>query len=319
MAEHHQPPGDADLERSLMALGRQVAFPATPPLARRVQQRLAAAPARRYLLDRSWPRRLAFGVAALVVALLVVLVAVPGARTALAGRLGLPGIEIRQVPGTFPQPVTATPPAAPTAGPATSAVTAGAVTRSATPKTVAPATPSASPEDTATAAPTATPLPLGQRLHLGQQVTLAAAQQRVAFPVLLPTSFGLPDAVYLGATPPGGDVTLVYRPQAGLPATAETGVGMLLGEFQGRTDQVFISKMAGPGTTVTPVRVAGQPGFWLSGQPHQFLYQDASGVAHELTLRLAGNTLIWTHGNLTLRLESALSEAAALAIANSVR
>jgi hypothetical protein len=150
-------------------------------------------------------------------------------------------------------------------------------------------------------------------------VTLAGAQQRVAFPILLPATLGQPDAIYVDTLPPGGEVTLVYRPRSGLPVTSETGVGLLLGEFQGSTDQVFLSKLAGPGTTIVPVIVAGQAGFWLTGAPHQVLYRDAGGVTRQLTLRLASNTLLWTHGTLTLRLESALSEQAALAIAGSVR
>ena len=320
MAELHQPPGAADLEQRLTALGRQMAFPTTPPLAQRVQQRLTAVPARQPWLGRRWARQFAFAVAALALAFVIVLIAVPGARAALAGRLGLPGIDIRQAPALFPRPVTVTPlPATPTAVQSTAVVTSGTTAHSGPAISAASSTPSASPESTATPSSTATPAPLGQRLHLGQQVDLAVAQQHVAYPILLPASLGPPDAVYVGTPPPGGAVTLVYGPQAGLPATTEAGVGMLLGEFRGRTDQIFIAKMAGPGTAVVAVTVAGQPGFWLSGQPHAFLYQDAGGVAQQQTLRLAGNTLIWTHGDLTLRLESALSEAAALAIASSVR
>lgn len=299
MAEYRQPPSEAELERRLSALGRQVAFPATPPLALRVQQRLADAPARRPWLGWAWARRFAFAVVALVLAFVVVLIAAPDARTALAGRLGLPGIEIRQVPSSPRLPVTSTP-FPPTLTPAAQAV------------------PALTPAATSTPQATATP-PLGERLHLGQQVTLAAAQQRVSFPIALPSTLGQPDAVYVDTAQPGGDVTLVYRPRAGLPVTSETGIGLLLGEFQGSTDQVFISKMTGPGTTIAPVTVNGQPGFWLSGQPHEFLYRDANGVIRQETLRLAGDTLIWTHCNVTLRLESALSKDAALTIAGSVR
>lgn len=300
MAEFHQPPGEADLGQRLITLGRQIEFPPTPPLAQRVQQRLAATPDRRHRPGWPWVRRCAIAVAALVLAFVVVLLAIPGARMALAGRLGLPGIEIRQVPSAPRLPVTATP-------------------STATLTPAAQAAPVATPIATATPEPTATPLPLGQRLHLGQQMTLAGARQRVSFPIALPARLGAPDAIYVDTGTPGGAVTLVYRPRTGLPVTNETGVGMLLGEFQGSTEQVFISKMAGPGTTIAPVTVDGQPGFWLTGQPHEFLYRDADGVTRQLVLRLAGNTLLWTHSNLTLRIESALSKDAALSIADSVR
>lgn len=300
MVERRQPPSEADLELLLTTVSSEISYPPTPPLAGRVRQRLAAQPSP-LLLRRPWlsARRLVVVLTALVLAVVVVLIALPNTRSALAGRLGLPGIEIRQVPSSPRLPVTATPLAA-------------------TPTFVPGAAPVRGPTALPTLAPPATP-PLGQGLHLGEPMTLATAQQRVAYPILLPTQLGPPDAVYVGAAPPGGEVTLVYRPRAGLPVTTETGIGLLLGEFQGSTDQVFLSKLAGPGTTIVPVTVAGQPGFWLTGQPHEVLYQDAGGVTHQLILRLAGNTLIWTHGALTLRIESALSEEQALTMANTVR
>ena len=298
MAEYRQPLSEAELERRLSALGRQVAFPVTPPLAQRVQQRLAAAPARRHWLGWPWARRFAFAVAALVLAFVVVLIAAPDARTALAGRLGLPGIEIRQVPSSPRLPVTATP-FPPTLTPA------------------AQAAPAVTPTVTSTPQATATP-PLGERLHLGQQVTLAAAQQRVPFPILLPRTLGAPDAIYVG-TPPSGEVTLVYRPRAGLPVTSETGVGLLLSEFQASLDVTWFYKGVGPDTKVVAVTVNGLPGFWLEGSPHFFRYLGPGGQSVVEPLRLAGNTLIWTHGTLTLRIESALSKDAALTIAGSVR
>ncbi|MGI8916527.1 MAG: hypothetical protein ACR2JY_22605 [Chloroflexota bacterium] len=300
MVERRQPPSEADLERLLTTLGGEISYPPTPALAGRVRQRLAAQPSP-LLLRRPWlsARRLVVVLAALVLAVVVVLIAFPNTRSALAGRLGLPGIEIRQVPSSPRLPVTATPLAA-------------------TPTFVPGAAPARLPTTIPTLAPLATP-PLGERLHLGQQKTLTAAQQQVSFPILLPLQLGVPDAIYVGTAPPGGEVTLVYHPRAGLPVTTETGVGLLLGEFQGSTDQVFLSKLAGPGTTISPATVAGQPGFWLTGQPHEVLYQDSGGVTHQLILRLAGNTLIWTHGALTLRIESALSEQDALTIANTLR
>lgn len=299
MAEDRQPLSEVELERRLSALGRQVAFPATPPLALRVQQRLATAPAQRSRPRPLWSRRFAFALAALVLAFLAVLIAVPGARTALAGRLGLPGIEIRQVPSSPRLPVTATP----------------------LPQTLTPAAHLASAVTlavTSTPQATATP-PLGQGLHLGQQVTLAVARQRVSFSIAMPSALGPPDAVYVDTPQPGGDVTLVYRPRAGLPVTSETGVGLLLSEFQASLDATWFSKGVGPDTNVLAVTVHGQPGFWLQGSPHFFRYLGPGGQSVVEPLRLAGNTLIWTQGTLTLRIESALSRDAALTIAGSVR
>jgi len=72
--------------------------------------------------------------------------------------------------------------------------------------------------------------------------------------------------------------------------------------------------------TVEPVAVNGQPGFWIQGAPHLFFYRvgGSTGSIEQETLRLAGNTLIWTQGNLLLRLEAQVDKATALRIAASI-
>ncbi|MDQ6857605.1 MAG: hypothetical protein M3Z65_01265, partial [Chloroflexota bacterium] len=60
--------------------------------------------------------------------------------------------------------------------------------------------------------------------------------------------------------------------------------------------------------------------FWIQGTPHFFFY--SSGGANQVqqeTLRLAGNTLIWTQGPLLMRLEAQVDKATALRIAASLR
>jgi hypothetical protein len=163
----------------------------------------------------------------------------------------------------------------------------------------------------------------GERLDLGlgERVTLAEARRRVGFRVLVPGAAGFrqPAAVHVNqAAPPGGRVDLVYRSRAGLPASPFTDVGLLLTEFQGRPTPQFIKKVAVLGM-VEAVTVGGEPGYWFSGEPHFFTYQDARGGVHEEQTRLAGNTLIWQRGGLTLRLEGQISRREALAIAESLR
>lgn len=58
----------------------------------------------------------------------------------------------------------------------------------------------------------------------------------------------------------------------------------------------LLKKIVAGGTRVVPVRVGSDDGFWLSGKPHLFL-------APEAPPRLAGNVLLWQHGDVTLRLE----------------
>ena len=83
-----------ELERTLVALGRGLAWPETPPLARDVRARLAAGDRRRFaVLER---RTLALAVAILAVAVGAVM-AVPQTRAAILEFLGLRGVTIQRV------------------------------------------------------------------------------------------------------------------------------------------------------------------------------------------------------------------------------
>jgi hypothetical protein len=170
--------------------------------------------------------------------------------------------------------------------------------------------------------PTVTTTP-GTRLDLGlgKRVTLAEARRRVGFPVLVPAAggFGRPDAVFVNeAVPAGGRVDLVYRARPGLPASQFTDAGLLITQFRGQVEPDFLKKVTGAGM-VQLVTVGGEPGYFFSGEPHFFSYQDSTGQFREEQTRLAGNTLIWQRGDLTLRLEGQLSMKEALRIAESMR
>lgn len=175
-------------------------------------------------------------------------------------------------------------------------------------------------------APTAEPSPVGDRLLLGRRVSLAAAREAVPFPLRVPQvgEFVEPDEVYLSRS---GEpvVSFVYRPRADLPESAVPGVGALLTQFRGELEQDLIEKGlgfqkgVGGGTTLEFVVVNGQPGFWIEGAPHGFLYRDPRGEVREAEYRLAGNVLLWEDGDVTLRFESALPKDEALAVASATR
>jgi hypothetical protein len=169
--------------------------------------------------------------------------------------------------------------------------------------------------------PTVTTKP-GARLDLGlgQRVTLEQARRRAGFPVLVPgAGLGRPDAVFVDpAVPAGGRVDLVYRARPGLPASSFTDAGLLITEFRGQPVPEFMKKVVVVGV-VKQVTVSGGPGYFFSGDPHFFSYRDATGQFREERTRLAGNTLIWQRGELTLRLEGNLSAAKAVRIAESMR
>jgi hypothetical protein len=170
--------------------------------------------------------------------------------------------------------------------------------------------------------PTVTTTPGGRLdLGLGDRVGLAEARRRVDFPVLVPDAAGFqrPDAVFVDeAVPSGGRVDLVYRARPGLPASSFTDAGLLVTEFRGQPTPEFLKKVTVLGV-VEQVTVGGEPGYWFSGEPHFFTYRDTAGNLREEQTRLAGNTLIWQRGDLTLRLEGELSRDEAIRIAESMR
>jgi hypothetical protein len=139
--------------------------------------------------------------------------------------------------------------------------------------------------------------------------------------VLVPAAAGFerPDAVFVDPTVPGGGrVDLVYRARPGLPASPFTDAGLLITQFRGQPEPGFFKKVVGAGI-VKEVSVGGQPGYFFSGEPHILSYQDPTGTVREVRSRLAGNTLIWQRGDLTLRLEGQVAQAEAIRIAESMR
>ena len=173
--------------------------------------------------------------------------------------------------------------------------------------------------------PSPEPTRAGAPLLLGRAVTLTEAQAAVDFPVRIPTAagFNAPREVYLLDQDEGAMVSFVYPAAPGLPASDETGVGALLTQFRGDADRGLIEKgLPADGAQeieLQAVSVAGEPGFWISGAPHGFFFVCYDvGECRQERYRLAGNVLLWELDGVTLRLESALTLEAALAIAESV-
>ncbi|MBD0291526.1 MAG: hypothetical protein ICV74_09735 [Thermoleophilia bacterium] len=160
-------------------------------------------------------------------------------------------------------------------------------------------------------APTATSGLEEAELDLGTRVSLADARRRVRYRLAPPpTLLGEPDAVYLDERSPGPAVAYVYRGAGGR-------VRLLLTQFRASLSEEFIYKAVGPGTDVQPVEVRGRRGWWLHGEPHEFVYTNPQGEPFLETLRLAANTLLWQRGGVTYRVEGEITRARALAIAGS--
>jgi hypothetical protein len=151
-------------------------------------------------------------------------------------------------------------------------------------------------------------------LDLGRRTTMADAQSRVSFTIAVPVDLGTPDGVYVDTGVPGGAVALAYTPRPEIPAVKETGLGVLITEFRGDLIPGFLTKEVGPSTKVEETSVNGDPGWWISGEPH-YVFVQVGGTGQQVTLRMAANTLIWEHGGVTYRIESGLSKADAFRIA----
>ena len=274
---------DAQLATALADIGAQIAWPQMDVRAR-VRARIEAKPRQTawWLALRSPQYGFAPAIVAIAIALLAVLAFSPEARATATDILRLRGVEIFRGPVPTPSP-----------------------------------TPSRSPG----AVVTPVPLPTG---GLGTLVTIDDARARAGYPVLAPVDplLGAPDEVYLRAVTGSTAVSLVYKTRDGIPTSSQAGVAAIVTEFGGGSvDEQFFGKVLDQSTTLEKVTVNGQPGFWIQGTPHFFFYRVAgtSGSVEQETLRLAGNTLIWTQGTLLLRLEAQVDKATALRIAASFR
>jgi hypothetical protein len=137
------------------------------------------------------------------------------------------------------------------------------------------------------------------RLDLGPEISAEDAPFRLLESSLL----GAPDGVYAS----GNVVTQLY----GSPDH----VRLLVTQIGGRALRPdVVKKVVGTTTNADFVSIAGlaEPALWIEGAPHILSLPNAPE-------RLAANTLIWTQGNRTMRLEGAESLDEAVEIAQSFR
>jgi hypothetical protein len=179
--------------------------------------------------------------------------------------------------------------------------------------------PSLSPTDEPR--PSASADVLGSRMNLGEPIEPGdpvRLDARAGFDVRLPTDpeLGQPDAVYIDDDK-GGQVTALWATHPGLPATLDGDVGLLLGQFRGTVDDGFFEKATRIGTTIERVQVAGRGGFWLSGDPHILFWESADGFVDD-PRRWVGDVLLWSNGEITYRLETALDRDEAIHLAETL-
>jgi hypothetical protein len=141
---------------------------------------------------------------------------------------------------------------------------------------------------------------------LGRPVPLDDATRITGFRLLLPPDAAAPRRVYVRE-----------RVQSVLLDVPDAGPVLLI-EIRGRDQFGFAKKFAGSGTGFDEVSVNRNYGLWIRGAPHVVMFHTRSGRVEEFTTRLAGNVLVWTLGDLTLRLEGDLTKQRALELARSI-
>jgi hypothetical protein len=293
---------DADLEAALLDLGGALAPVSAPDLARAVRLRIetlgAPSSGRPRWLDRLGSPTGRPARRGLVLALAALLVL---AGIAAAIGFGLPGLRIVIL------------------GPA---------------QTASPQTGSGAPLASGSPGPTTRPSPTPpsssapiESLGLGNVVDPAGVDAAAGYPALLPTlpDLGQPLGVYVRGSAPNAQVSAAYATSPAFPATSNapnangTPVAILVTQFPGVSEVDYLKKVLRPGTTIQGVRVAGNDGFWIAGEPHELMYLRPDGEVDSDNVRLVGNVLAWNDGQLTIRIEGAPDLATALRIAESMR
>ncbi|MFQ5523637.1 MAG: hypothetical protein ACE5F5_08670 [Acidimicrobiia bacterium] len=157
----------------------------------------------------------------------------------------------------------------------------------------------------------------GAELNLGELVQLDEVGDRVDFQLRVPGGEdpGVPDAVYLSES---GHVTMVWVGTSSLPAAGDTGIGLLLTQYAGNSDQEVAEKAIGPETGVQRLTVEGQPALWIEGAAHTFTLLDTEGNPIQETSRLAANVLLWEADGVNHRLETTGGLQSALAIVTAL-
>jgi hypothetical protein len=123
---------------------------------------------------------------------------------------------------------------------------------------------------------------------LGREVSPAEAEQAAGFEPRLPSSLGEPGE--LRYDPATRFVSALYDH------------GVLVAQARGALSRLVLEKVVGPGTGVRAVDVDGAPGIYIDG-PHAYLYERPGGSTAEERPRRTPRALIFTRGDLLVRIE----------------
>ncbi len=140
---------------------------------------------------------------------------------------------------------------------------------------------------------------------LGPPMTLAEAAQRAGVVPYVAPGLGEPLDVY---SPGGAYVVVRYD---------DGGTQVLVTTLPGTVDEMAFSKLVGSGASVREVTVDGHDGWWITGDPHLFLYEDRRRGIREA--RPSADSLAWQVGDTIVRIEADVPLARAMALAAEVR
>ena len=113
--------------------------------------------------------------------------------------------------------------------------------------------------------------------------------------------------------------------QVDLPGPGEStvvevdGRQILVSTIDGDLGPGLITKSVQSSTQVHEVDVAGAPGLWITGTPHEILYESPQGEI--VVARMAADTLLWQHADGLARVEGfdRLDDALAFALTLDAR
>ncbi len=143
------------------------------------------------------------------------------------------------------------------------------------------------------------------------ETTLAEAQEKSKFKILLPSS-QTPSRVYLQMIPDFGSgaqqVILVFGDPNASQFVLYQATNFLYG------------KIVSGGTVISEAQVKGQRALWFTGAPHLLVYLDSNNRIRFESERVVNlNTLAWESGDVTYRLETTMSKEDAIRIAESLQ
>ncbi len=153
------------------------------------------------------------------------------------------------------------------------------------------------------------PTPVSSITDLAGATTLEEAQTALKVPIRIPaypTALGQPDKVFLQQS--GGLLIILVWVDKTHPEQAKLSLHILGPNTYGDKFSPQI---------IEQTTVHGQPALWTQGA-HVLAFVDGNGTSYHLARLVNGNVLIWTEDTLTYRLETDLSLAEAIKIAESL-